>query len=83
LTQLLKYENQRLQKLARVRALILKVVVARPGLTYEEIGKQILLLHGFLPRIGNRVRELRKIGYVETVLEAGRLRVYPKEEGKK
>ena len=82
MSQLLKYENQRLQKLARVRALILKIVNARPGLTYEEIGKQILLLHGFLPTIGNRVRELRKIGYIETVEKAGRLRVYPKETSK-
>lgn len=78
MTQLLKYQN-RLEKIARVRALILKVVNARPGLTYEEIGKEILLLYGFLPTIGNRVRELRKIGYVETVEEDGRLRVYPKE----
>jgi len=78
MTQLLKYQN-RLEKHARVRALILQVVNARPGLTYEEIGKEILLLHGFLPTIGNRVRELRKIGYVETPEENGRLRVYPKE----
>lgn len=82
MSQLLKFQNQRLEKLARVRALILKVVHARPGLTYEEIGKQILLLHGFLPTIGNRIRELRKIGYVETIEEAGRLRVYPKESSK-
>jgi len=76
LSQILK--DQRLEKLARVRALILKVVNARPGLTYEEIGKQILLLYGFLPTIGNRIRELRKIGYVETIEEGGRLHVYPK-----
>jgi len=78
LTQLLKYQN-RLEKIARVRALILKVVHARLGLTYEEIGKEILLQHGFLPTVGNRIRELRKIGYVKTVEEDGRLRVYPKE----
>jgi predicted transcriptional regulator len=78
LTELLKYQN-RLEKIARVRALILKVVNARPGLTYEEIGKQILLLHGFLPTVGNRIRELRKIGYVQTISKDGRLRVYPKE----
>lgn len=78
MTQLLEYQN-RLEKLARVRALILQVVNARPGLTYEEIGKQILLLHGFLPTVGNRIRELRKIGYVKTISEDGRLRVYPTE----
>ena len=81
MTELLKYQN-RLEKLARVRALILKVVNQRPGLTYEEISKQFLLLYGFLPTIGNRIRELRKIGYVETVLEDDRLRVYPKEARK-
>lgn len=78
--ELSKYEK-RLERLARVRALIMKIVHARPGLTYEEIGKQILLNHGFLPRIGNRIRELRTIGWVETREESDkRLHVYPKRE---
>ena len=73
--------EKRLEHLARVRALIMKVVTARPGLTYEEIGKQILLIHGFLPTIGNRIRELRELGWVKTEEEQdGRLHVYPKNE---
>lgn len=72
--------EKRLERLAHVRALIMKIIHARPGLTYEEIGKQILLNHGFLPRIGNRVRELRKIGWVETREGPDkRLHVYPRE----
>ena len=68
----------RYAKLARVRALILQVINREPGLTYEQIGKRILQRYGFLPRIGNRVRELRELGYVKTVEETdGRLHVYP------
>lgn len=80
-TQQLSDFEKRMERLAHVRALIMKVVYATPGLTYEEIGKQILLNHGFLPRIGNRVRELRTIGWVETREGADkRLHVYPKNE---
>ena len=75
--------EKRMEKLAHNRALILKIVNARPGLTYEEIGKEFLLLYGFLPTIDNRIRELRMLGYVVTVEENGRLHVYPKNENKK
>jgi len=62
----------------RVRALILKIVRAQPGLTVEEISKQFLLAHGFLPRVDNRLREARKLGWVVSREEDGRLRWYTK-----
>lgn len=65
---------------ARVRALIMKTLHAEDGLTIEEIGKRVLLAYGFLPRINNRVRELRKLGWVETRKEDGLLHVYIKKE---
>lgn len=63
--------------LARNRALILRVVKAEPGLTYEKIGQRINMRWKFLPTVGNRVRELRVMGWVRTVKEEdGRLHVY-------
>jgi hypothetical protein len=45
----------------------------------EEISKQFLLQYGFLPRIDNRLRELRVVGYVESPLgEDGKLHWKPK-----
>jgi len=70
-----------LARYARVRALIMKIVKARPGLTYVGVKKQFLLSYGFLPEIGRRIRELRTIGWVNTVPEGdGRLHVYPNDE---
>lgn len=48
----------------RVRALIMKIVRVQQGLTVEEISKQFLLSYGFLPRIDNRLREARQLGWV-------------------
>jgi hypothetical protein len=68
-----KYE-ERLANFARVRAMILKIVNQQPSLTVEEISKQFLLQYRFLPRIDNRLRELRAIGYVDSRLgEDGKL----------
>jgi predicted transcriptional regulator len=64
----------------RVRALIMKIVKVQPGLTVEEVSKQFLLAYGFLPQIGNRLREARKLGWVESREEDGRLRWYVKNE---
>ena len=73
--------EKRSSHFSRVRALIMKIVTAKPGLTIEEISKQFLLTYGFLPRINNRIRELRKLGWVTTPEEEdGRLHVYPKNE---
>jgi len=68
----------RQSKFAHNRALILTFIHAEPGLTYEEVGKRFLLRHGFLPTVGNRIRELRKLGFVVTRMgEDHRLHVYP------
>ncbi len=76
----LKSFEERQAEFARVRGLILKIVNAQPGLDVEEISKQFLLNYGFLPRIDNRLREARVLGYVESKEENGRLRWYPKRE---
>jgi hypothetical protein len=64
----------------RVRAMIMQIVKAQQGLTVEEISKQFLLAFGFLPRIDNRLREARQLGWVESREEDGRLRWYVKNE---
>jgi hypothetical protein len=71
-----------MEEFNRVRALIMKIVAACPGLTVEDITKQFLLKHGFLPRIDNRLREARTLGWVESKAEGdGRLHWYVKEVG--
>ncbi|MFA6660439.1 MAG: hypothetical protein WCS62_02390 [Bacilli bacterium] len=76
----LKTFEEKAGEFARVRALIMKIVKAQPGLTVEEISKQFLLNYGFLPRIDNRLREARTLGWVESKEEEGRLHWYPRIE---
>ena len=76
----LKSFEEKTAEFAKVRALIMKIVKARPGLTVEEISKQFLLNYGFLPRIDNRLREARVLGWVESKEDCGRLRWYPRGE---
>ena len=72
--------DKRQEHFARVRAYIMQIVVSRPGLTCAGITEQFLLRFHFLPRIENRIRELRKLGYVVTPKESdGLLHVYRKE----
>jgi hypothetical protein len=74
--------DKRIEYFARVRALIMKIVNSQPGLTVEEISKEFMVRHGFLPRIENRLRESRKLGYVVSVKEAdNRLHWYSKTVG--
>lgn len=74
-----KFE-ERAANFARVRAMILTIVNQQPSLTVEEISKQFLLQYRFLPRIDNRLRELRAIGYVDSrVGEDGKLHWKPTE----
>jgi len=74
--------DKRIEYFARVRALIMKIVVAQQGLTVEQISKEFMLHYGFLPRIDNRLRELRAIGWVESRKENdGLLHWYPKIVG--
>lgn len=65
--------EERCAEFARVRAFILKILNQQPGLTVEEVSKEFMLRYGFLPRIDNRLRELRKFGYVESLARADRL----------
>jgi len=76
----LKSFEERAAEFSKVRALIMKIVKAQPGLTVEEISKQFLLNNGFLPRIDNRLREARALGWVESKEDNGRLRWYLKAE---
>ncbi len=69
----LKSYEEKQAEFARVRALILKIVKAQPGLNVEEISKQFLLNYKFLPRIDNRLREARQLGYVMSKEQDGRL----------
>lgn len=77
--------EERMEKLARVRALILKLVNAQPGLTVEQLSKEFMLAYGFLPRIDNRLRELRAVGFVESRYHPYKklLHWYPKREEEK
>jgi hypothetical protein len=72
--------DKRAEYFARVRALIMKIVTAQPGLTVEQISTEFLLQYGFLPRIENRLRDARTLGWVESRKEEdGLLHWYPKE----
>lgn len=71
---------RRAAKFALVRAQISKIVHAQPGLSVSRISEEYLLQFGFLPRIDNRLREMRKLGWVVSVKEEdGLLHWYPKE----
>ena len=50
---------------ARVRALIMKVVVAEPGLSRAMIEFRFITKYGFKPLVDNRLRELVRLGWVE------------------
>jgi len=67
-----KFE-ERSAEFARVRAFILKILNQQPGLTVEQVSKEFMLRYGFLPRIDNRLRELRSVGFVESQEEADKL----------
>lgn len=74
--------DKRAEDFARVRALIMKIVSSQPGLTVEQISQEFLLRYGFLPRIDNRLRDARKLGWVESKKQDdGLLHWYPKTEG--
>ena len=74
-----KYED-RAEEFNRVRALIQKIVSSQPGLTVEDISKQFLMRFGFLPRIDNRLREARELGWVDSKIEKDcRLHWYVKD----
>jgi len=77
-TQISKFD-ERAANFAHVRALILKILHNQPGLTVEELSKEFMLRYGFLPRIDNRLRELRSVGFVISLEQADkRLHWFPK-----
>lgn len=53
----------------RVRALIRKILKGSPNLTVEEISIEFSHRYGFLPRIGNRLREDRENGLVVSQID--------------
>ena len=67
--QLSDYEKKQ-PNFNRVRAQIRQILKGSPNLTVEEISKEFLLRYSFLPRIGNRLREDRKAGYVVSTIDA-------------
>lgn len=67
--------HERAEEFAKVRALIMKIVTRQPGLTVEEISKQFLMDYGFLPRIDNRLREARELGWVMSKADVKTMRL--------
>jgi hypothetical protein len=63
--ELSDYE-QRQQNFARVRALIMQILDAEPGLTVEQITERFGARFHFFPRIDNRLRELREMDWVRS-----------------
>ena len=74
--------DKRQADFARVRALIMKVVVAEPGLSRAGIEFRFITKYAFKPLVDNRLRELVRLGWVEACKseEDGLLHYYPKEE---
>lgn len=60
------------------RALIMKWIRKHPGLTYPQLRHRFDAELGYVPEVGPRVRELKKIGWVKLVEELdGRKHIYP------
>lgn len=88
MTELLKAQNQRLQKAklsefekrggqrARHRALIMQILKDKPGLTTQQIISEESKRYGFKFLTDNRLRELRKMGWVESREEHHLIRWY-------
>ena len=73
--------EERTGHFARVRALLIRIIDKQPGITYSQLGQQCLLTYGFLPRIGNRIREMRQLGWIHTQKQADDLlHIYPTKE---
>ena len=74
--------DKRQADFARVRALIMKVVVAEPGLSRAGVEFRFITKYAFKPLVDNRLRELVRLGWVEECKseEDGLLHYYAKEE---
>jgi len=64
---------------ARHRALIMQILKDKPGLTTQQIIVEEFRRFGYQFLTDNRLRELRKDGWIEGQKEDGVLHWYPKE----
>lgn len=73
------YEERKAQH-AHIRARLLQIINPKPGLTREQLQEEYFLKHGTMPTIDNRLRELRELGWVQSIEEQkdGLLHWYPK-----
>lgn len=76
--ELTPFEKRASQR-ARHRALIMQILNVEPGLTTQQIIVKEKENYGYQFLTDNRLRELRKMGWVESREEDGLLRWYPKE----
>jgi len=65
-TQKLDHFDERQEAFAKVRALIMQILTAEPDLTVEQITERFGARYHFFPRIDNRLRELRGMGWVKS-----------------
>jgi len=80
LVELTPYEKRASQR-ARHRALIMQILKATPGLTTQQIIVKEAQYYGYQFLTDNRLRELRKMGWVESRMEQdGFLHWYRKED---
>lgn len=70
--------EERAEERARHKALIMQIISKYPGLTHEQIRENEKAWFGFTFTTDNRLRELRKDGWVESRKENKLLRWYPK-----
>lgn len=69
--------QKRQEAFARVRALILQILNKHPeGLTTQQVAQFYLFKYGYLPRIGNRLRELVKENLAERREVDGKIRFF-------
>lgn len=75
--------EQRIEKLARCRAVVLQAINHTPGMTYSQIREWVRKHKGFyMEQVGARCRELYYSNYaVRKTGEDNRVHVYPAKEG--
>ena len=74
--------EQAVDRFAHCRAVVLKAINKRPGMTYVQIRKYVTWhFHFTMENVGARCRELYTLGYAEKqVNDKGRVHVYPVKE---
>lgn len=74
--------DERQEAFAKIRALIMQIVSAEPNLTVDQITERFGARYHFFPRIDNRLRELRGMGWVKSE-EGSDKRLHWKAKGAK